>query len=126
MLTPEEFVRQNFVNWLINSLGYPSSLLKNEFTINLNNTIKRCDTVLFLKNGSPRLIIEYKAPNIKINHSTFSQIVRYNYALNAEFLILSNGVNHYCCKVDIENHTYKFLDKIPNYLELKELEENHD
>lgn len=117
-LTPEEYVRQHFVNYIINHLHYPIGLTSNEVTINLNNTIKRCDTIVYKNTGKPLMIVEYKAPNIEVNQSVFDQIVRYNMALHADYLVVSNGIQHYCCKIDYENNSYQFIPHIPTYEEM--------
>lgn len=117
-LTEEEFVRQSFVNWMINHLGYPPSIMSNEIGIQLNGTYKRCDTVVFSKNGYPVMIIEYKAPRINITQEVFNQIVRYNMALKANYLIVSNGYRNFYCKVDYSNHKILFLDDMPSYQEI--------
>ncbi len=114
-LTPEEWVRQNFVQYLINYKGFPKGLLANEVKISLNNTIKRCDTVLYSRDMSAKLIVEYKAPHIEITQAVFDQITRYNMVLKVEYLIVSNGMNHYCCKIDYTNNSYTFLKDIPSY-----------
>ncbi len=114
-LTPEEWVRQNFVHFLINFKGFPKGLLANEITITLNNTIKRCDTVLYSRNMSAKLIVEYKAPHINITQAVFDQITRYNMVLKVDYLIVTNGINHYCCKMDYINNSYSFLKNIPSY-----------
>ncbi len=114
-LTPEEWVRQNFVHFLINFKGFPKGLLANEVTITLNNTIKRCDTVLYSRNMSAKLIVEYKAPHINITQAVFDQITRYNMVLKVDYLIVTNGINHYCCKMDYINNSYSFLKDIPSY-----------
>ncbi|WP_024993991.1 type I restriction enzyme HsdR N-terminal domain-containing protein [Phocaeicola paurosaccharolyticus] len=114
-LTPEEWVRQNFVQYLINFKGFPKGLLANEVKISLNNTIKRCDTVLYSRDMSAKLIVEYKAPHIEITQAVFDQITRYNMVLKVEYLIISNGMNHYCCKIDYTNNSYTFLKDIPSY-----------
>ena len=108
ILTPEEWVRQHFVNYLINHKGFPESLMANEIGITLNGTRRRCDTVVFDKHGSPMVIVEYKASSIVISQSTFDQIVRYNMVLHARYLIVSNGMNHYCCRIDYDNMSYDF------------------
>ena len=118
-LTDEEFVRQSYVSWLIDCLGYPPSLMANEIGIHLNETYKRCDTLIFKSNGEPLMIIEYKAPKIEITQEVFNQIVRYNMALKADFLVVSNGYKNYCCKVDYENLSVQFLSFIPSYQEIK-------
>lgn len=115
ILTPEEWVRQHFVNWLNREYHYPFSLMANEVSLALNGTKKRSDTVIFRSNGTPMIIVEYKAPNVQITQEVFDQIARYNMSLNAEYLIVSNGLNHYCCKMDYINHTFHFIRKIPDY-----------
>lgn len=114
-LTPEEWVRQHFVNFMINHKGYPLSLMANEVTISLNNTTKRCDTVIYHKNLKPYMIVEYKAPDVKITSEVFDQIIRYNMTLKVKYLIVSNGMEHYCCKVDYENSSFEFMKDIPDY-----------
>ena len=117
-LTPEEWVRQHFVHLLTDFKGYPKGLLANEIQLDLNGTKKRCDTVLFNKDLSARMIVEYKAPNIEITQAVFDQITRYNMVLKMEYLIVSNGMRHYCCKIDYNTMQYTFLPDIPSYTEL--------
>ncbi len=117
-LTPEEWVRQNFVHYLINHKEYPLSLMANEVLIKLNGTSKRCDTVLYNRDLSARMIVEYKAPHIEITQEVFNQITRYNMALKVDYLIVSNGLMHYCCKIDYEAQTVRFLKDIPSYKNL--------
>ena len=117
-LTPEEWVRQHFVHFLTDFKGYPKGLLANEIQLDLNGTKKRCDTVLFNKDLSARMIVEYKAPNIEITQAVFDQITRYNMVLKVEYLIVSNGMRHYCCKIDYNTMQYTFLPDIPAYTEL--------
>lgn len=117
-LTPEEWVRQHFVHYLINYKGYPQTLLANEINLKLNGTSKRCDTVLYNRDLSARLIIEYKAPHIEINQAVFNQITRYNIVLKVDYLIVSNGLQHYCCRINYENLSYTFLPDIPDYTSL--------
>lgn len=119
ILTPEEWVRQHFVNYLINHKGFPESLMANEIGITLNGTRRRCDTVVFDKHGSPMVIVEHKASSIVISQSTFDQIVRYNMVLHARYLIVSNGMNHYCCRIDYDNMSYDFLKEVPDYADLE-------
>ena len=119
ILTPEEWERQHFVNYLINHKGFPESLMANEIGITLNGTRRRCDTVVFDKHGSPMVIVEYKASSIVISQSTFDQIVRYNMVLHARYLIVSNGMNHYCCRIDYDNMSYDFLKEVPDYADLE-------
>jgi len=115
-LTPEEWVRQHFVAHLINDLGYPQALMANEVAITLNGTSRRCDTVVYSHQGlKPQVIVEYKAPAIAITQKVFDQIVRYNMVLKVEWLMVSNGLNHYCCHVDYAGHEVKFLPTLPHY-----------
>ena len=117
-LTPEEWVRQHFVHFLTDFKDYPKGLLANEIQLDLNGTKKRCDTVLFNKDLSARMIVEYKAPNIEITQAVFDQITRYNMVLKVEYLIVSNGIRHYCCRIDYNTMKYTFLPDIPSYTEL--------
>lgn len=114
-LTPEEWVRQHFVNYLITEKGYPSGLVANEVAIKLNHTNKRCDTVVYDRYLDPLVVIEYKSPAIEITNSVFDQIARYNMVLKVPYLIISNGLSHYCCRIDYKTQTYRFLEEIPDY-----------
>lgn len=118
-LTPEEWVRQHFVNYLITHKGYPKELLANEVPLKLNGTSKRCDSVAYNRFLAPLMIVEYKAPSIEITSAVFDQIVRYNMVLHVRYLAVSNGISHFCCKIDYENLTYSFLEGIPEYKELE-------
>lgn len=117
-LTPEEFVRQHFVAWLRDSLHYPTQLMANEIGIDVNGTRRRCDTVIFGRDTNPLVIVEYKAPDVAITQTVFDQIVRYNMSLRARYLIVSNGMQHYCCAIDYDNDSYHFIPRIPDYNEL--------
>lgn len=117
-LTQEELVRQHFVYFLIVYKNYPQSRLANEIGIELGNIKKRCDTVLYDEYLHPLMIIEYKAPSIAIKQNTFDQIVRYNMSLNVPWLIVSNGIQHYCCRIDYETGKHFFCKEIPEYKEL--------
>ena len=112
-LTPEEYVRQHFTAWMTEHLGYPGSLMKNEVSLILNDTRRRCDTVVFRGDGSPAVIVEYKAPTVTITQDVFDQIARYNIVLRSRFLIVSNGLRHFCCEMNYEKDTYRFLPRIP-------------
>ncbi len=116
-LTPEEFVRQHFTAYLRDALGYPASLMANEVKVELNGMAKRCDTLVYsnLHGAQPLMVVEYKAPDVEINQATFDQIVRYNMILKARFLVVSNGIRHYCCAIDYTTGTYNFLPQIPPY-----------
>ncbi len=117
-LTPEEWVRQHFVHFLTEYKGYPKGLLANEVQVNLNGTRKRCDTVLYNKELRARMIVEYKAPSVEITQAVFDQITRYNMVLRVDYLIVSNGLNHYACRIDYATGTYTFLRDIPAFAEL--------
>lgn len=117
-LTPEEWVRQHFVNFLLREKGYPAALIANEIQINLNKMKKRCDSVVYNRDLSPLMIIEYKAPDVDITQQVFDQIVRYNIVLKVKYLIVSNGLNHYCCIMDYDKQSFNYLSDIPNYTDL--------
>ncbi len=117
-LTPEEWVRQNFVRFLIEEKQFPTALMGNEVSLLQNGIKRRCDTLVADIEGNPFVIVEYKAPSIPITQSVFDQIVRYNMVMKAKCLIVSNGLQHYCCKIDYENNSYSFLRDIPNYSEI--------
>jgi hypothetical protein len=115
ILTPEEWVRQHFIHYLIEQKGYPQTLLANEINLKIGTKSLRCDSVLYDKELSPRMILEYKAPSITIQQKVFTQISTYNLMLKVDYLVVSNGMQHYCCKMDYVNHTYTFLQDIPEY-----------
>jgi len=115
VLTPEEWVRQHYVSFLIEEKKYPVSLIALEKQLTINNRKKRTDILIFNKEGKPDIIVECKAPYIKIAQDTFDQIARYNLKLKANYLIVTNGLQHFYCKMDFEYETYIFLKEIPNY-----------
>lgn len=118
-LTPEEWVRQHFIAYLISKKGFPRSLMANELALTLNGTRRRCDTVVFDRTGRrPMMIVEYKAPHIAVSQRTFDQIARYNIVLKTPWLVVSNGMNHYCCRVDSDAGTYSFVDRLPTYSDI--------
>ena len=117
-LTPEEWVRQHFVEWLITEKEFPAALMGNEMSLTQNGISRRCDTVVGDRTGQPLVIVEYKAPSINITQKVFDQIVRYNMVLKARYLMVSNGLEHYCCQIDYEAGSYKFLEEIPRYQDL--------
>ena len=114
-LTPEEWVRQHFTHYLTDHKGYPKGLMGNEVELRVGEKRLRCDTILYNKQGQPQMIIEYKAPTIQIQQKTFDQISAYNLLLHVDYLIVSNGLQHYCCKMDYDNQKYLFLQDIPDY-----------
>ena len=117
-LTPEEWVRQNFVKYLIEEKKYPKSLLAIEKEITVNRLKKRCDVVIYNRDLKPIIIVECKSPSVKINQETFDQAARYNLSLNVEYLIITNGLNHYCCIIDEEKKAYIFKEEIPSFLQM--------
>lgn len=114
-LTPEEWVRQHFVSMLVTECGYVSGRVANEVSIKLNNTARRCDTVIYDSSMRPWMIVEYKAPDVRVTQETFDQIVRYNMVLKARYLVVSNGLVHFCCEISYETRSYRFLPEIPAY-----------
>ena len=122
-LTPEEWVRQHFTRYLMAEKGFPKELMANEVFLTLNGTAKRCDTVVYNRFLEPVIIIEYKAPQISITQAVFDQITRYNMVMHVDYLIISNGINHYCCKIDYEKQDYAFLEEIPGYGNLCRLQD---
>lgn len=117
-LTPEEWVRQHFVHYLVEHKGYPQGLLGNEIELRTGEKRLRCDSILYNKVAAPMMIIEYKAPTIPIQQKTFDQISVYNLLLKVDYLIVSNGLQHFCCKMDYANQRYTFLRAIPDYQDL--------
>lgn len=115
VLTPEEWVRQHFVQFLMDEKKYPVSLIAIEKQLTINNRKKRTDILIFNADGNPDVIVECKSPQIKITQATFDQIARYNLKLKANYLIVTNGLEHFYCKMDFEKETYIFLKEIPSY-----------
>ena len=115
VLTPEEWVRQHFVNFLISIKNYPVSLVAIEKQIHLNKVTKRFDILIFSNSGKPHILIECKATNVQIGQNTFDQIARYNSEIDAEFLIVTNGLDHFCCQMDFDSKKYIFLNSIPDF-----------
>ncbi len=115
VLQPEEWVRQNCVQYLIEYKNFPKSLINVEKKLEVNGLTKRYDIIIFNTDGSIHLVVECKAPKIKIDQSTFDQIARYNLALNADYLMVTNGLTHYYCEMDFEKKCYNFLEEIPSY-----------
>lgn len=117
-LTPEEWVRQHVIHYLAEHLSYPAGLLSVEKMLKVNGLSKRTDIVAYVTSGDPKLIVECKAPGIQINQQVFDQIARYNIALQVPFLLLTNGLNHFVCKIDLINKKYAFTETIPTFQEL--------
>jgi len=113
ILTPEEWVRQHVIHFLINEKKYPTSLIAVEKQLILNKLKKRTDIVVFNPSGLPAIIVECKAASVKISQDTFDQIARYNMSLNATILMVTNGVESYYCKISHEEHKYEFIKELP-------------
>lgn len=114
-LTPEEWVRQHFIRFLIETKNFPAAYLAVEKQLNINGMKKRCDAILYNENAAPVMIIEFKAPNVAISQQTFDQVAVYNAKLKVDYFIISNGIEHYCCKVNTENSSYEFFPEIPDF-----------
>ena len=115
VLTPEEWVRQHCVNFLMIEKKYQKSLINFEKELFINGRKKRYDIVVYNSDGSINILIECKAPKVPITQKTFDQIAQYNLTLNANLLMVTNGLNHYYCQLDYDNERYQFLKDIPEY-----------
>ena len=115
VLSPEEWVRQNVIQFLLQNKNYPKSYINVEKLIKVNGLNKRYDGIVFKPNGEIFLLIECKAPEVPISQDTFDQIARYNLELKAQYLMVTNGLNHYFCQMDFENETYIFLKELPDF-----------
>ncbi len=120
VLTPEEWVRQHFLMWLVNQLGYPKGLIAVETALKYNQMQKRADAVVYTKTGLPLMLIECKAPHVKITQQTFEQAASYNFAFKTRYLVLTNGLDHYCCRIDLDTQKIIYLQNIPTYSEISE------
>jgi len=116
LLQPEEWVRQHVVKFLITQKKYPISLINVEKALTVNGLTKRYDVIVFNSDGSIQLVVECKAPTIPITQDTFDQIARYNSSLKGNLLMVTNGLQHYYCKMDYEKEKYIFLKEIPPYM----------
>lgn len=117
-LTPEEWVRQHFIHYLIECKNYPMGLLGNEISLKLLGTKRRCDSVLFGNDCQPRMIMEYKAPHIALTQKVLDQACNYNLVLRTPWLILSNGLQHACCHINLATGAFDFKTEIPSYEDL--------
>ena len=115
VLTPEEWVRQHFVQYLINQKGYPKSLIRLEGGLKFHGNTRRTDIVVFNTSGEKILLIECKAPSVKIDQKVFDQVARYNMVHRVSLLAVSNGLNHYYCRINFLDNSYRFIDDIPAY-----------
>lgn len=116
LLTPEEWVRQHVVRYLVEDKKFPRSHVNVEKIIKINGLIKRYDVVVFKPDGSIFLLVECKAPGVQISQQVFDQIARYNMSLNAVHMMVTNGLNHYFCQMDHEQEKYLFLPDLPEYI----------
>ena len=117
-LTPEEWVRQHFTHWLVDHKGYPQGLLANEVTLRCGEKTLRCDSIVYHSDLRPLMIVEYKAPTIPLTQRVFTQISVYNLLLHVDYLVVSNGLQHYCLHMDYDRQSYHFLNAIPLYSSL--------
>lgn len=115
VLTPEEWVRQHFVQYLIIQKKYPKTLTKLEGGLKLNRLQKRTDILIFDKSGKAQVLVECKATSIKITQDVFDQAARYNMIHKVKYLVISNGLQHFCCVMDYEKNSYQFLEELPAY-----------
>jgi type I site-specific restriction-modification system R (restriction) subunit len=115
LLTPEEWVRQNFIQYLIREKNYPQSLMAVEKQISLNGKLFRFDLVVYNRNGLPLLVAEFKAPEVKITQEAFDQVVRYNYTLQVEHVVVTNGLQHFACQIDYRSNSFSYLEEIPEF-----------
>ncbi len=118
ILTPEEWVRQHVLHYLIDHKSIPASLIASEYGIEVNKLIRRCDGVVFNRSGKPLMIIECKAPEIKINEQTLHQIAQYNFTLKVNWLVLTNGIDTVVAFVNVENKSIDYIQEIPSYKDL--------
>ena len=118
LITPEEWVRQNFLHYLLNEKGYPASLIAVEKGLKVNRLQKRFDAVVYNNKRIPIVLIEFKSTDVKLSQKVFDQIAMYNLQMQVKYLIISNGLTHYCCKMDYESSSYQFLAEVPAYTEL--------
>jgi hypothetical protein len=116
VLTPEEWVRQHFIQFLINEKNYPRSLIKLEGGMKLNQTARRTDIVLFNNKGEKVLLVECKAPSVKITQQVFDQVARYNWVHRVPLLAVTNGLHHFYCKIDFDNESFGFIPELENYI----------
>ncbi|GGH12919.1 type I restriction enzyme HsdR N-terminal domain-containing protein [Sphingobacterium alkalisoli] len=117
ILTPEEWVRQHWIHYLHQHKKYPKALMKIEGGLQLNSLQKRSDLLIYNRKGNMVLLAEFKAPHVKITQNTFHQIANYNSIHKIPLLLVSNGLEHYYCKIDFEKETFEFIEELPNYIE---------
>jgi hypothetical protein len=118
VLTPEEWVRQNLINYLVKEKKYPKTLIRVEQKLEGKEQFFRSDIVIYDRNGLPKMIVECKAEKVKITQDVFEQITKYNFQFKVDYLLISNGIQHYICKIDHHHKTWKFLKEVPEYEEI--------
>ena len=118
VLTPEEEVRQRFARYLVEEKGFPAALVMTEYSLKLNKMSKRADILVHKPAGSPAVLVECKAPEVKVTQAVFDQAARYNLVFKVKYLMVTNGLKHYCCEIDFENEKVNFLQDIPAYQDL--------
>lgn len=117
-LTPEEWVRQNLLKYLTTELNYPISLVATEMSIRIHGLSRRCDLVVFDRTARPVMLIECKAPEVKLSQAVFDQVAHYNWHMKVPYLLISNGLQHYCASIDRQKQSFRLMDHIPDYAEL--------
>jgi hypothetical protein len=115
VLTPEEWVRQNFIQYLISEKQFPKSLIAIEAGLKYNQLQKRLDVLVYDKQGAPHLIIECKAPEVKITQDVFDQVARYNFIFKAKYLVVTNGLQHFCCEMNYTDNSFQYIEQIPAF-----------
>ena len=115
ILTPEEWVRQHFIYFLNAEKKYPLGLMGVEKLVKYNDMRTRADIVLYNNQGRPNMIVECKSPKVKITQDTFNQIAKYNSHLKVQYLVVTNGIKHYCCEIKYDTYKIKFLEEIPSF-----------
>ena len=123
-LTPEEWVRQHFINYLVSERRYPRGLIAVEVMFRMNKLVRRADILVYDKQGRPLLLVECKAPEVKVSAAVFDQIVSYNIKFRLRYIVVTNGMEHYACSTDTEKGLWSFLNSIPFYDELEKNEED--
>ena len=118
VLTPEEWVRQNFVQYLVRNKSFPASLIVIEKHFKFNQLSKRADILVYNRSGEAILMTECKSPDVKISQEVFDQIALYNIRFQVKYLIVTNGLKHYCCRMEVQNNRYVFLNNIPDFSEI--------
>ena len=117
-LTPEEWVRQHFLNFMINNLEYPAGLLGVEVMFSMNSLTRRVDIMAYNRLGNPLLAVECKAPGVKLTPAVFDQLAEYNMKFRLAYLVVTNGITHFACRINWEKGSYSFLESVPGYLEI--------